>query len=53
MKHVKPRRGPSAKTRALIALFSAIFLAGLTIFLWPELVGAHLKRKLEVHHQQY
>ena len=48
MKHVKPRRGPSAKTRALIALFSAIFLAGLTIFLWPELVGAHLSYQAHI-----
>ena len=48
MKHIKPRRGPSAKTRALIALFSATFLAGLTIFLWPELVGAHLNYQAHV-----
>ena len=42
MKHAKPSRRPSAKTRALIALFCAVFLAGLVVALWPQLVGAHL-----------
>ena len=48
MKHVKPRRGLSAKAKALIALFCAIFLAGLTIALWPELVGIHLTHQAHV-----
>ena len=48
MKHIKPRQGLSAKARALIALFCAVFLAGLTIFLWPELVGSHLTHQAHV-----
>ena len=48
MKHIKPRRRNTAKTRALIALFCAVFLAGLTILLWPKLVGAHLTYQAHV-----
>ena len=48
MKHIKPRRRSSAKTRALIALFCAIFLAGLVIVLWPQLVGVHLSHQAHV-----
>ena len=48
MKHIKPRRRTSAKTRALIALFCTVFLAGLVIVLWPQLVGAHLTYRSHV-----
>ena len=48
MKHIKPRRRTSAKTRALIALFCAVFLAGLVIVLWPQLVGVHLSHQAHV-----
>ena len=45
MRHVKPHPRRSAKTRALISLACAIFLAGFIVCFWPQLVGVHLDRQ--------
>ena len=36
------RRRLTAKTQAIIAFFCMVFLMGLTIFLWPQIMGVHL-----------
>ena len=41
-KHERYRGRNRAKRRALTALFCMIFLIGLTICFWPQIVGAHL-----------
>ena len=47
MRHVKPHPRRSAKTRALISLACAIFLAGFIVCFWPQLVGIHLDRQAQ------